>query len=46
MIIAHFVNPYGFKFACCPWMGVRPMLNIDTAHTAAPSRSVPGLFLV
>ena len=43
---AHFVNPYGFKFACCPWMGVRPMLNINPAYPVMPSRSIPGLYLV
>jgi hypothetical protein len=43
---AHNTNPYSYKFACCPWMGVRPMLNIDPALAVTPSRAAPGLFLV
>lgn len=42
---AHNTNPYSFKFAGCPWMGVRPMLNIDSDMVISPSRSEPGLFL-
>lgn len=25
---AHFVNPFAFKFACSPWMGIRPILSL------------------
>lgn len=25
----HFVNPYAYKFACSPWMGIRPMLSLS-----------------
>ena len=42
---AHNTNPYSFKFAGCPWMGVRPMLNIDSCFPVTPSHSMPGLFL-
>ena len=38
---AHFVNPYSYKFACSPWMGIRPMLAIDgTAPTESDGGSL------
>jgi len=43
---AHNTNPYSFKFACCPWMGVRPALSVDPALAVVPSRAMPGQYLV
>lgn len=28
LAFSHFTNPFSFKFACSPWMGIRPMLSI------------------
>ena len=33
---SHFVNPFAFKFACSPWLGIRPMLSIRGDAEIAP----------
>lgn len=38
----HFVNPYAYKFACAPWMGVRPMLNLSGEAQVEPTGSAFG----
>jgi hypothetical protein len=43
---AHNANPYGHKFVCCPWVGLRPALNVDSGLTVTESAGVPGLYLV
>ena len=29
MAYSHFTNPFAYKFACCPWMGIRPMVSLS-----------------
>ena len=41
----HSTNPYSYKFACCPWLGVRPLINIDPSLSVTSSRSMPELYL-
>jgi len=43
---AHNANPYSHKFACCPWLGIRPALNVDSNLPVEKSVNVPRLFLV
>lgn len=43
---AHNVNPYSYKFACCPWVGVRPALNVDSELPVEASVNVRGLCLI
>ena len=43
---AHPVNPYSYKFSCCPWVGIRPALNIDSDLPVDVSANVCGLWLI
>lgn len=42
----HDVEPYSYKFACMPWMGIRPCMNVDDALEVRPSVNIPGLYLI
>jgi hypothetical protein len=42
---AHSGNPYSYKFCSCPWVGIRPALNIDPELPVEPSPNVSGLYL-
>jgi hypothetical protein len=42
---AHSANPYSYKFCCCPWVGVRPVLNVDSELPVEASPNVRGLYL-
>jgi hypothetical protein len=43
---AHTSCPYSHKFSCCPWVGIRPALNVDSQLPVAASQNVGGLFLI
>lgn len=43
---AHNVNPFSYKFSCCPWVGVRPAVNIDSDMPVEASVNVRGLYLI
>ena len=43
---AHSVNPYSYKFSCCPWVGIRPALNVNSDLPVEASNNVRGLYLV
>jgi hypothetical protein len=43
---AHNANPYSYKFSCCPWVGIRPALNVDSNLPVAASVNVRGLYLI
>ena len=43
---AHNVNPYGHKFSCCPWVGIRPVVNVDSDLLVEMSVNVGGLSLI
>jgi len=43
---AHNVNPCSYKFSCCPWLGIRPVVNVDSAMPVEASVSVRGLYLI
>ena len=38
---AHNVNPYSHKFSCCPWIGLRPVVNIDSDMPVEAFRQRP-----
>ena len=42
---AHTTSPYGHKFACCPWVGIRPAVNVDSRLPVAASANTPGLYV-
>ncbi|MBQ9030159.1 MAG: hypothetical protein IJ106_01730 [Parasporobacterium sp.] len=41
--VSHFVNPFMYKFACSPWMGIRPMLSLREDTPVAPSEGAFGI---
>lgn len=41
---SHFVNPFAYKFACSPWMGIRPMLSLDEGVNIAPAKGSWGIY--
>lgn len=43
---AHTTCPYSHKFCCCPWVGIRPALNIDSHLPVEASANVRGLYLI
>lgn len=43
---AHTTCPYSHKFCCCPWVGIRPVINVDSQLPVEASRNVRGLFLI
>ena len=43
---AHNANPYSYKFSCCPWVGIRPVVNVDSELPVAASVNVNGLYLI
>jgi hypothetical protein len=43
---AHNTNPYSYKFSCCPWLGIRPAVNIDSDLPVELSANVSGLYLI
>jgi hypothetical protein len=42
---AHTSCPYSHKFCCCPWLGIRPVINVDSGIRVEESRNVRGLYL-
>lgn len=42
----HNVNPYSHKFSCCPWVGIRPVVNVASELRVEESINVPGLYLI
>jgi len=43
---AHNVNPYSYKFCCCPWLGIRPVINVDSSLPVDESANVRALYLI
>ncbi|OGO24444.1 MAG: hypothetical protein A2144_01570 [Chloroflexi bacterium RBG_16_50_9] len=43
---AHNANPYSHKFSCCPWVGIRPVVNVDSDLPIEASANVRGLYLM
>ena len=43
---AHTTCPYSHKFSCCPWIGVRPVINVDSHLPVAASANVRSLYLI
>jgi hypothetical protein len=43
---AHNANPYSYKFSCCPWLGLRPVTNVDSDLPVTESANVRGLYLI
>jgi hypothetical protein len=42
---SHSANPYSYKFSCCPWVGIRPSLNVNSDLPVEASPNVRGLYL-
>jgi len=42
---AHSGNPYSYKYSSCPWVGIRPVINIESDLPVEASVSVRGLYL-
>ena len=42
----HTTCPTAYKFACCPWVGIRPALNVDSDLPVEESASLPGTYLI
>ena len=42
---AHTCNPFSYKFSCCPWIGIRPVLTIESALSVKPSPNRPDHYL-
>jgi hypothetical protein len=43
---AHTTCPFSHKFSCCPWVGIRPVVNVDSQLPVEASASVRGLYLI
>lgn len=43
---SHFINPFSFKFACSPWMGIRPIISLDEETEIEASESVWGIYRI
>jgi len=43
---AHTVNPSSVKFCSCAWIGIRPVVNIDSGSMVEKSKNVGGLYLI
>ena len=41
---SHFVNPFAYKFACSPWMGIRPMVSMEEETEIRPGEGSYGVF--
>ena len=41
---SHFVNPFAYKFACCPQMGIRPMLSVSAMAEVSLTESAWGIY--
>ena len=41
---SHFTNPFSFKFACSPWMGIRPMVSINSDTEIQPASGAFGIY--
>jgi hypothetical protein len=43
---AHTSCPYSHRFCCCPWLGVRPVVNVDSHLPVEASVYIQGLYLI
>ncbi|MBN1366555.1 MAG: hypothetical protein JW967_01330 [Dehalococcoidales bacterium] len=43
---AHNGNPYSYKFACFPWLCLRPATNVDSSLPVPESANIRGLYLI
>ncbi len=43
---AHTVNPCSVKFCSCAWIGIRPVVNMDSGSMVEKSKNVGGLYLI
>ena len=44
--LAYTTCPYSHRFSCCPWVGIRPAVNVDSQLPVEASPNVCGLFLI
>ena len=42
----HTTCPSAYKYSCCPWLGIRPALNVDSDLPVEESASLPGIYLM
>ena len=43
MAYSHFGVPFAYKFVCCPWMGIRPLLSLKEDSPVKESRGAFGI---